>query len=149
MYWTEKWAYWNAIRKFPTLEKCLLPEGQKTLDVPKFNWSSMRTNTQVEVCLFHLAAKLKNPKEIMAWAEGQGFSTDLSQGPRGSGILAVWQRTGETIDSPYAFFSTQTLLEQYTLWSLLLGHSGLPEWKIYMDKKQQAFSIRIRNSPNK
>ncbi|MFP1631711.1 hypothetical protein ACLB6G_08250 [Zhengella sp. ZM62] len=69
----EKWLTWRALRKFPTLESCLTPDGRNPVNMTRFNWTALRTETQAYLCLHHAAAHLRDPQAIKEWLTGEGF----------------------------------------------------------------------------
>ncbi len=106
----EKWSYWRAMRKFPTIKECLKPEGQDDLDMNAFNWKSMRSDAQAEICLHHVSVQLGDLDKLAAWLEGQGYRVLRSSGTN-TGLEAIWSHDRHGTYSPFSKFSRWVLGE--------------------------------------
>jgi hypothetical protein len=78
LFFLDKWIYWHALRKFPTLKYYLKKSDQKNLDVNQFDWTSIRTEAQTQVCFHHNFVALGEPKKVAEWFQAAGFEARLS-----------------------------------------------------------------------
>jgi len=157
MGWISRWSYWRAFRKFPTLTHCLQSTSPEKEDLQKFKWKQLRTNTQVQVCLYHVGSALKDREDITEWVESQGFHARVSSGknnnylPKGDflhSVRASWSKAENGTASPYPIFSQQTF-EQFDPIFLMFGRRGEPTFQLVMDNKYRIYKISIRNLANK
>jgi hypothetical protein len=107
-----KIGYWEALRKFPTLHSCLLPEGRGSSDASQFNWRSIRTFYQAELCLFHVGEYLETPEKTIEWLDSQGFDAQFVANPVALDQVAGYLRPGQTRRSAFPFFSEFTFAER-------------------------------------
>lgn len=104
----ERWFYWRALRKFPTLEYCLISPATDDADAFDFNWKAIRTSEQASLCLHHMSVRLKDPVQIRDWLRGQGFDVRLVSGSIDDGYIAVsghWNRNLNQKRDPFSLFS--------------------------------------------
>lgn len=103
----EKWLYWRAMRKFPTLSYCLGSEGQTGLDLSYFNWKSLRNEAQAEVCLNHISSALGTPVLVAEWLQEQGFksSSHKPSSTYGTIVEAYWRKGENESLSPFSALS--------------------------------------------
>ncbi|WP_299866747.1 hypothetical protein [uncultured Hoeflea sp.] len=105
----ERWFYWRALRKFPTLDHCLTSPAKDNADAFDFNWKSMRASEQAQLCLHHMSVRLKDPVQIAGWLRGQGFNTgpiaeSINKGI--FGVYGIWNTSNNNNVDPFSIFST-------------------------------------------
>lgn len=107
LYWFDKWMYWRAIRKFPTPKHCLKKSGQADLDVNQFNWKSMRTEHQAQVCLHHAYSLIGQPEQVVNWLHEQKFDVRYYENSsfQMPVIEAYWRELANNSLSPFSHFS--------------------------------------------
>ncbi len=152
----EKWSYWNALRKFPTLESCLINSNADELDILKLNWNALRTKKQAMVCFHHIAHHLKRPEKVADWLRLKGFEvmvwenlniSYLGEGTS-TGVNGRWVPEGET---PFSLFSQQTFSQRYSLLALLsraAGTVGTPSLSFFLNETSQNIDIEISTKPS-
>ncbi len=128
----DRLAYWNAFRKFPTLEYCLKRSGRADLDINQFNWKALRTVTQAQVCLHHVAVYLGQPEKMADWLEANGFEARYREqsGIIGTEVYADWRARNPETSFPFSKLS---------LWGL----SELNPIVIYVGGLKLRFQIRF------
>ena len=153
MRWKEKWAYWNALRKFPTLQSCLSDGGDGANTLLNLNWNALRTNTQTELCLYHVGTALKTPEAIADWLSTQGFETNIHRNVDpaffdGENFVVIRGRWEASSGSPYSLISGQTL-QQYDPLFMVFGLIGIPKIRFLIGPRNTIFNTEVTSLASK
>lgn len=71
-------VYLRAYERFPTLDDCL-ESATASPNVPRLlNWRAMGGETEIEVCLYHLALGAGSPEAVAEWFGREGFEVSQS-----------------------------------------------------------------------
>lgn len=67
--------YTSTVRKFDDVRDCLVSaEAKKTIpDLRFINWGKMRSEANIEVCMYRIFASLGSPEKAKLWFEAQGL----------------------------------------------------------------------------
>lgn len=73
----DRWLYQAAIWLRPDTRSCLKvhQSDDTALDLSKFDWGSMYTESMLNVCLFRVMNSLQEPGHVVSWLRSQGFET--------------------------------------------------------------------------
>ncbi len=71
-------VYLRAYERFPTLNDCL-ESATGSPDVSRrLNWRAMGSETEIKVCLYHLALEAGSPEAVAEWFGREGFEVGQS-----------------------------------------------------------------------
>lgn len=86
-----RWGEFSeSIDKFPSAQNCLNPphDSGSNWNVLDINWKSLKSNRDIEVCLFRIFDTLNDPLLVFSWLEHQGYRLSNSWTSEG-GLLGV------------------------------------------------------------
>lgn len=117
MGWFEKWSYWQALKKFPTPKTCLTDASAEAFDINIFDWKSVRSEAQMQVCLHHVVSELQDLNPIRDWLDSAGFKAHIllsGEGPRVH-LSAIWSKENNSRSHPFSLFSMWSFGRQFTI----------------------------------
>lgn len=71
-------VYLRAYERFPTLNDCLESAAGSPDASRRLNWRAMGSETDIEVCLYHLALDAGSPEALGQWFRHEGFEVSQS-----------------------------------------------------------------------
>lgn len=135
--------YADSLARFPNLPSCLAPSEQEkkppeNIDALRFDWAAIRSESDFDVCVFHVGNALADIEKFASWFTLSGFKvrTDQSSTDMAGRIISVtWDPSVNGAMSPYPRPILQEWVER-----LLSNHRAFNA-SIILNENQEVTSI--------